>query len=63
MARPSKKRVHAREAWEASLEKRKNAFLRGMRAALAAIFSGLPYTSLPIVCYILGIEPASRFFF
>ena len=65
IARPIKKRLHARETGETSLEERKNAILLGMMAAFAAIYPGLPYTSLAIVCYILGIEPASKqiFFF
>lgn len=63
MARPTKKKVHARAAVDASIEKRKSLILWGMRAALAALISGLPYTTLAVVCYILGVKPASRYYF
>ena len=63
MVRPNKRKRQSRDANMASVEKRKTLILRGMRAALAAVCVGLPYTSIALVSYLLGIPSTSRYFF
>ena len=63
MSRPGKRKVQSRKASDAALEKKKSLILRGLRAALAAILAGIPFTCLAVVSYILGVDPPSRYFF
>ena len=63
MSRPSKQKQHCKKAGKKSSEARRSMFLRGIRAALAAIACGLTFTSYCIITFFNANKPVSRYFF